>query len=73
MAHREEDIWAEGGAPVNGITAEFGIPRTRQFELIADGTLQSVLMGRRRIVSRRSARDYLRGLHQEQAADRESA
>ena len=62
----DSDIWAEGGAPCRGIEEEFGIPRTRQFELFRANELVSVLIGKRRIVARRSAREYLRRLHRAQ-------
>lgn len=67
-ASAADEIWEKGGAPIREIEREYGIARSRQFELIRQGELVTIMLGRRRIVARLSAQRHLERLHREQTA-----
>lgn len=54
-----DDVLAEGCVTVRGVTEEYGIGRSRCYELIAAGELECVRLGRRTLVPRRSIKRLL--------------
>lgn len=47
---------------VDELTRMLGIGRTKAYELLSEGKIESACIGRRRLISRKSARAYADGL-----------
>jgi excisionase family DNA binding protein len=47
---------------VNEFAAMLGVGRTKAYELLSNGTVQSTTLGRRRLVLRKSAQAFARSL-----------
>jgi excisionase family DNA binding protein len=54
-----EELLADGAVTVAGATREFGIGRTRLYELMGDGTLPYSQVGTRRLIPRVALRRLL--------------
>jgi excisionase family DNA binding protein len=55
-------------ADIEGTCGELHVGRTKVFELIANGELESIVIGRRRLVPRASIEAYIERLRAEQRA-----